>query len=203
MDRAALDAATSCGLAIGGMIPKGREAEDGQVPACYAPLTEVTADDEREIDAADIARYYPGAGPDQHQRIRNRLARTRRNVLDSNATLIICRVPLAGGTQATRDYAEQAGRPVRIIDLRLDADPNRRIVDWVQREEISILNVAGPSEHECPGIYDEARQLLSAVFPVMSDRVSSATSRGFAESPGTPDRDPRPSDGGGPSFERG
>lgn len=38
VDRGALDAALGIGFPIGGWLPKGRRAEDGTVPARYAPI---------------------------------------------------------------------------------------------------------------------------------------------------------------------
>jgi len=40
VDRAALDAAIAAGLTYGGIIPKGRIAEDGRVPESYHALQE-------------------------------------------------------------------------------------------------------------------------------------------------------------------
>ena len=164
VDRAALDAALTCGLAIGGAIPAERHAEDGQVPADYAALTEVSADDERAIDPADITRYYPNVRPGEHHRCRSRLARTRRNVLDAQATLIIARGPLTGGTRATRDYAKRAARPLLIVDLAHETDSEWLVVGWLRENGIETLNVAGPSESEFPGIYRAAKQLLASAL---------------------------------------
>ena len=46
VDRAALDAAMSLGLTVGGYCPRGRKAEDGKIPERY-PLTETTSSDYR------------------------------------------------------------------------------------------------------------------------------------------------------------
>src|SRR5690606_4861542 len=62
VDRAALDAAMVCGVPVGGWCPRGRRAEDGPIPARY-PLAETASSDYAE--------------------------RTRRNVLDADATLVL------------------------------------------------------------------------------------------------------------------
>ena len=67
VDRAGLDAAIEAGLPIGGYVPKGRLAEDGQVPDKY-PTTETGSKDYK--------------------------SRTKRNVLESDGTLIINIGPL-------------------------------------------------------------------------------------------------------------
>ena len=83
VDRGALDAALELGAQCGGWCPDGRKAEDGRIPDCY-PLEE-----------------RKGAGCPE---------RTRRNVEDSDGTLIIHRGPLSVGPRASHwleahDYA--------------------------------------------------------------------------------------------------
>src|SRR5210317_1948565 len=71
VDRGALDAALTLGRVCGGWCPEGRLADDGPIPARY-PLQEL-----------------PGGGY---------RARTRRNVRDSDATLIVTFGAPTGGT---------------------------------------------------------------------------------------------------------
>jgi len=59
-DRAGLDAAMEAGLPVGGYVPKGRLAEDGQVPDKY-PMTETGSKDYK--------------------------VRTKRNIIESDGTL--------------------------------------------------------------------------------------------------------------------
>lgn len=128
VDRAALDAAMEQGLAVTGWCPAGRLAEDGRIPDRY-PLAETSL--------ADYAQ------------------RTRWNVRDSDATLILSRSPLAGGTALTAAIAEELGRPLLIVDpgAPVAADVIR---SWVRRQRVGDLNVAGPRESEDPGIYTSA-----------------------------------------------
>ena len=51
-------------------------------------------------------------------------------------------------------YTVHAGSPE-------DAGMFRR---WLQVYRVGTLNVAGPRESEAPGIYDEARRILTALF---------------------------------------
>ena len=90
VDRAALDAAQCCGIASGGYCPKGRRAEDGTIPPHY-PLT--------ELPSAD----YP--------------TRTRQNASAADATLILTRGSLSGGSAYTARIARQLGKPLLVIDL--------------------------------------------------------------------------------------
>jgi len=136
VDRAALDAARSAGLEIGGWCPHGRLAEDGTIPESY-PLRETESDVYSE--------------------------RTERNVLDSDGTLILYRNSLSGGTALTCSLAKRHGRPRLVVDLDSIPDPGR-IASWIRQERIRTLNVAGPRESGEPGIYRRAFHFLSRVF---------------------------------------
>ncbi len=148
VDRAALDAALAAGLPCGGWCPLGRAAEDGTIAPHY-PL--------RETDRADPAH------------------RTRLNVRDSDATLIIAYGPLAGGAALTARYARDLARACLVVDLARteDAGPRvARIADWLQAHDTQILNVAGPRESSSPGIQATARDLLDRVLAVITERRS-------------------------------
>jgi len=119
VDRGALDAALDLGVSCGGWCPAGRLAEDGIIPARY-PLTELE-----------------GAGFDQ---------RTRRNVTDSDGTLIITFGPASGGTALTLAACRELGRPHIIIDgsTVLPEHAAREVVRFLRERGIARLNVAGP-----------------------------------------------------------
>lgn len=131
-DRAGLDAALALGLAVGGWCPRGRRAEDGRIPDRY-PLEET-----------ESAAYR---------------VRTRLNVRDSDATLILCRGPPTGGTRLTAAIARRMGRPLRIADLSRRAQAPAAAA-WLRRHGVRRLNVAGPRESQAPGIGAEARRFL-------------------------------------------
>lgn len=140
VDRAALDAALAACLPCGGWCPRGRAAEDGPIAPRY-PL--------RECDSADPA------------------GRTRLNVRDSDATLILVRGALSGGTALTARHAGRIGRPCLIVDLDAADDmPARaaRIAGWLRDKRVRVLNVAGPRESGMPGIYADARALMDEVI---------------------------------------
>jgi len=136
VDRAGLDAGLALGLAVGGRCPRGRRAEDGPIPVHY-PLQETAS-----------ASYR---------------VRTRLNVRDSDATLILCRGPLRGGTRLTAAIARRMGRPLRITDLsrRVQAPA---VAAWLRRHGVIRLNIAGPRESQAPGIGAEARRFLMRVL---------------------------------------
>ncbi|MFN6962411.1 MAG: YpsA SLOG family protein [Pyrinomonadaceae bacterium] len=139
-DRAALDAALELGVEIGGSIPAGRTAEDGPVPTRYSGLIETSS-------------CKPSV-------------RTILNVLASDATLIVCRGPLRGGTRLTRIAAAKLHRPHILIDRRtLTARRAAFIVRrWLERARPETLNVAGPRLSEEPSIYRDTFLLLKEVF---------------------------------------
>ena len=92
VDRAGLEAAIALGLPYGGWVPKGRLAEDGVVPLKYAGMQEHTSS--------------------------NYAVRTKANVRDSDATLIIApSLPLSGGTMLTLRTAERLHRPHHVACL--------------------------------------------------------------------------------------
>ncbi|MFO1155009.1 MAG: putative molybdenum carrier protein [Rhodospirillales bacterium] len=136
VDRAALDAAIALGITLGGWVPRNRRAEDGRVPDRYAVR-------ETASDAYDV--------------------RTRFNVRDSDATLILTRGRPTGGTALTVAIARALGRPLHVLDLDGASDLHD-VRAWLAHEEIRILNVAGPRESSHPGIHDEAFALLMTVL---------------------------------------
>lgn len=89
-DRSALDFAIKHGYTHGGWSPHGRKAEDGFIPLKYQ-LTELVEGGYRQ--------------------------RTRRNVEDSDATLIINLGELEGGTLHTRIFAQRMGKPYLLVQL--------------------------------------------------------------------------------------
>lgn len=153
VDRAALDAAAACGIAGGGFCPKGRRAEDGPIPPHY-PLTELASAD------------YP--------------TRTRRNVHAADATLVLTRGRLRGGTLYTVQVARHARKPVLIVDLA--AQPRVAPVRaWWHEHGVHVLNVAGPRETRAPGIYRDAKRFLLRLW-VSRARPASTGGRARATS---------------------
>lgn len=139
VDRGALDAALEAGFDCGGWCPQGRRAEDGTIPPRY-PLKET-------------------ASPDY-------AARTRMNVRDSDATLILTRGEPTGGTMLTVDLATVLEKPAMVVDLDA-ADPAEALADirgWIADQSVATLNVAGPRESGAPGIQTQVQQLLAGLL---------------------------------------
>ncbi len=136
VDRAALDVALDLGVDCGGWVPLGRRTEDGPLPEIY-PL--------RETASADY------------------VTRTRLNVRDSDATLILTRGKPSGGTALTVECALSLRRPHLVVDLNRPTDLAKAKA-WLTRRRIRVLNVAGPRESSAPGIHRQAVEFLKALF---------------------------------------
>lgn len=135
VDRAALDVAIALGIEHGGWCPAGRLSEDGSIPSRYQ-LQETQSPD------------YP--------------VRTEQNVIDSDATLILYRQKLKGGTLLTRKICDRAFKPYLLI--RLDRDTHQTVRRWLLDQRPRTLNVAGPRESTCQGIYEQSFEFLLAAL---------------------------------------
>ncbi|MGI9471607.1 MAG: putative molybdenum carrier protein [Rubripirellula sp.] len=135
VDRAALDVALAMGLQHGGWCPSGRLAEDGQVPPHY---------ELRETDSTE----YP--------------VRTERNVIDSDATLILYEGKLKGGTLLTRRICKRLDKP--FLSHAIDRKPVDEVRRWLATTRPMNLNVAGPRESTCPGIFHRSMGFLLRVL---------------------------------------
>ena len=137
VDRAGLDVALELGIPCGGWCPKGRRAEDGPLSEKY-PLRET------------ITTAYP--------------ERTRRNIQDSDGTLVLTRGRPKGGTRLTIELALEMGKPLLPVDLKRDTSVEQ-VRLWAESNRVAVLNVAGPRASESPEIYERAfrflRELLS------------------------------------------
>ena len=139
VDRAALDAAIKLTIPHGGWIPQGRLTENG-------PLSpEYQLQETRSTSYAD---------------------RTEKNVLDGDATLIISRGPLTGGSEYTREMAIKHNRVWLHIDLNKTPAFQAAIAinDWITKKEIAILNVAGPRASKDPKIYKDTLNILESSY---------------------------------------
>ena len=143
-DRAALDVALSRGMDCGGWCPQGRRAEDGRIPPHY-PLQEL-----------------PGSSSPQ---------RTRQNVIDSDATLILTMGPPDGGTALTVRLCESTRKPHLIIDGQCTsaADAAVALKDFIADEGVFTLNVAGPRESNQPGIGAYTRGVMEQWLDLEGD----------------------------------
>ena len=160
VDRGAIEAALEAGFPYGGLIPKGRLAEDGIVPEKF---------DQMEVAPRKDYRF-----------------RTEWNVVHSDATLIISRgtwsydvrrEELTGGTLRTKDFAVSHGKP-RLVIFTQDIG---KVVEWIaglaaERGRGIVLNVAGPRESKCPGIQASTKQFISTLLKLVCAADTAAVS---------------------------
>lgn len=124
VDQGALDAALELGFACGGWCPAGRRAENGTVPLRY-PL--------REMESGG---YWQ---------------RSRRNIEDSDGTLILYFGELEGGTERTVRHCTAVGKPCQVVNGD-EVSPLRAAELaglFVKEHGIIHLNVAGPRASKC------------------------------------------------------
>ncbi len=139
-DRAGLDAAIKFGLDHGGAIPLGRRTEDGVLSSRYR-LQELPT------------HSYP--------------ARTEKNVLNSDATIIFSHGTLTGGSRLTRDKAVEHAKPYLHVDFNsLSVDQAVQcLAAFFRKHGVEVLNIAGPRSSGDSKIY-------SVVFAVLEDLLS-------------------------------
>ena len=138
-DRAALDFAIKHHIPHGGWVPKGRKTEDG------------TLDQKYQLQKMPTDEYSK---------------RTEKNIVDSDATLILSHASLTGGSALTQSLADKHGKPCIHIDLsKVDIRKAVLIINiWIQRYKIKVLNVAGPRASKDLKIYQATIDLLEAVL---------------------------------------
>ena len=142
VDRAALDAALELDCACGGWCPAGRLAEDGPIATRY-PLREMTT-----------ANY---------------LQRTRQNVIDSDATLIVYFTVLQGGTRRTLDFCRSETKPflsLNLDDVTLDLATDR-VIEFIRNHNIRVLNIAGPRASKESRAYPQTHKLIKQVLMLL------------------------------------
>ena len=151
-DRGAIEAAFDAKFPYGGLIPKGRLAEDGRVPLRFRCMEEADTEDYR--------------------------FRTRWNAEHSDATLILAFDPkLEGGTQRTRQYCMNVRKPVFIdnpSDPKTDGD-RLAVFKWLEKVcrknggKALVLNVAGPRESKEPGLAAEVEKYVARLIAAQAE----------------------------------
>jgi len=142
VDRAALDFCLDHDLPCSGWCPKGRIAEDGVIANKY-PLIETISPLCEE--------------------------RTRLNVENSDGTLILFKSYLDTGTLVTKSFLVETHKPLLLIDLSKNELTTKEISNWIKKNKIEILNIAGPRESNSQGIYQDTLIFLNDLFlPLIS-----------------------------------
>jgi hypothetical protein len=141
-DRAGLDAAMLEGVEYGGWLPKGRMSEDGAVPRRYKHMKEMTT-----------AKYPP---------------RTRKNVLDSDGTVIFTHGSLKAsrGSRLTMRIATVEKKQRLWINLKMTTldEAVDDVYRWLVAGRVKVLNVAGSRESKATGIHDDVLEIIQRVI---------------------------------------
>jgi Circularly permutated YpsA SLOG family len=145
IDRAALDIALKHGIEAGGWCPAGRLDEFGRIPERY-PI--------KELESGGFTE------------------RTLQNVKDSDGTLIIYPGKLTGGTEQTVQFCVEQQRPHLLVDASSVSgeDAARLIGEFVRKNKIDVLDVAGPRQSQWADGYDYAFRALEIFLNSITSR---------------------------------
>lgn len=152
VDRAALEWGLANGYQVGGYCTRGHQAEDGEIPiGLWAHLQAVCSD------------YSE---------------RTRRNVAESDATLILwAGEAMSPSSRLALETAERLEKP-HVSEILPPADPAacdevaRRVAETLREWAaggVRVVNVAGTRESKAPGIYRAAWEVLTRALPSRAD----------------------------------
>ena len=141
VDRGALDGALNKGALCGGCCPKDGRAEDGVIDDKY-PLVPLLKAGYRE--------------------------RTRQNVIDSDATVIIyhSQITPKSGTELTLKTCISKNKPYLLIDMNVfDVKLSvGYLLQFIQQYHIQKLNFAGPRESGVSGIQQFTQKMVECLI---------------------------------------
>lgn len=147
-DQAGLHAAIDLSLEWGGHVPKGWRTENDPLNIMYR------------------SKMHECCSPDY-------VSRTKQNVQDSDATLIlVTSMPLSGGTKKTKNFCTMFGKPHCVAVVGQTADINK-VQTWLadtfnqSSSRPFKLNIAGPRESKARGIQKRARKFLVETLKTM------------------------------------
>lgn len=140
-DIAAADAAIQQNFPYTGWVPKGRRTEAGPLDALYIVFEMPTSG-------------YP--------------PRTKRNVADSDGTVIFTHGSLTGGAALTKKIAADLGKKHLHINFHKTSVTEAvvNLNDWICSNEIKTLNVAGKSASKDPEIYKKVYIVIFNIIQI-------------------------------------
>lgn len=139
VDIGALVGAKRSGIPTGGTAPKGFETEHGPKPAELKPF---------RLVECDIPGYPP---------------RTKANVCNSDATLILSKNQKSRGTISTKNYCITYQKPYLVISPYAN-DAVDKIRYFLATHRPNVLNIAGNRESIAPGIANATVRLVVELF---------------------------------------
>jgi hypothetical protein len=139
-DIAGIDAAIEHGLSYGGWLPKGRKTEKGALDLKYTNMTEMPVGDYQEM--------------------------TEENVKDSDGTVIFTHGKYSGVSALTMNYAAKHNKPFLHLDLDVASESTaiESLIEWIYKQKIETLNVAGSRESKDENIYDDVHSIIMSII---------------------------------------
>jgi hypothetical protein len=137
---AALDAAVRLDLPHEGWCYKGRMSDDGVLNARY------------NVKDIDTPSYFD---------------RLKRNIVDSEGTVVLSHGQLVVGTKAAKDLAEKYGKP--FLNINLSKHPLNHAIalirKWLAKHDIDTIYFTGTktSGGYNPNVYDEVIQIIEGI----------------------------------------
>ena len=134
-DIAAADAAICEGFPYTGWVPKGRRTEQGPLDKQY------------KVFEMPTTGYPP---------------RTKRNIAESDGTVIFTHGALTGGSALTKKFAQDLNKRYLHINFSKITVPEAiaELNNWLLTNDIEILNVAGRSASKDPEIYPKVYEVI-------------------------------------------
>lgn len=144
-DQAGLRVAKNFGVETGGQTPAGWRTLDGARPDLGKDygLTCHTSDS-----------YVP---------------RTYANAKNSDGTVRLAGDLGSRGEICTLKAIQQYKKPYFDVDLT-NPPPHQELVDWIVRENVSVLNIAGNSENTFAGCGEKTEKYLAEVFKLAKEQ---------------------------------
>jgi len=84
-------------------------------------------------------------------------------VEDSDGTLVITAGSPKGGTALTLKLARKLNRTFLMVDLDRETEPSQ-VWQWIMKNRVRVLNVAGRRAGESAGIFEKASAFLQEVL---------------------------------------
>jgi hypothetical protein len=141
-DIAGVLAAKNFGIETGGTMPRGFLTQAGPKPE-YATLFNMVEH--------SSPKYPP---------------RTIKNVSDSDGTIRLAYDFGSPGERLTLKAIQDMKKPYIDVHMASPKSP-KEIVDWINRHNIKVLNVAGNSERTYSGITGDVLEYLESVFALL------------------------------------
>ncbi len=140
-DQGGLEAGKELGIPTGGTAPLGWKTERGPMPALLR-------------DTYNLVPNWSSGYPD----------RTRVNVLDSDGTVVFGDF-YSPGSELTKACCKSLSRPLyRVCREDTPVIEKQDFLNWLEKFDIRVLNVAGNRESRNLGIQERVRSFLVAVL---------------------------------------